>query len=231
MASDWWDDLIAPRDTFAQWIMAFFSIVATGVSVWAIIIVRDTLAINIDAVEQAREANKASWKAVEIARKSAEDALQLGKTEVRGYLSCDSGKFWLRERSIWIEIYLSNRGQSPLYDGKSNGRVGCMGRETSGDMYPLNGGFGAIAASGTTTCMLVKSYSGVSEDDIEQLKSGKGTVYINSRFKWTDVFGQELWAEYAISQHTDIKPEIVGGREFMAADLRAVCTDAWRENV
>lgn len=51
----WWPEFSA-RDTYAQWVMAALSVVATGFSVWAVFLVRDSLALNRDAVKAARDA-------------------------------------------------------------------------------------------------------------------------------------------------------------------------------
>ena len=70
-----WSTYTTPSDTYAQWIMAIFSAVATGVSVWAIILVRDTLKASTDAVELAREANNLTREAM-IADKRAWIAIE-----------------------------------------------------------------------------------------------------------------------------------------------------------
>jgi len=54
-----WEVYTKPTDTYAQWIMAFLSIVATGVSVWAVWLVRNTL-------EHTRLATKAAVDTAEI---------------------------------------------------------------------------------------------------------------------------------------------------------------------
>lgn len=60
----WWPEFSA-RDTYAQWIMAGLALVATGASIWAVLLLRDTLAATrqgtsaaADAAQQAIEANR-----------------------------------------------------------------------------------------------------------------------------------------------------------------------------
>jgi len=172
---------------FWAWLIGWIqALVAVG----GIYYIARTLDANRIAVEHAQEANRASWEAVGIAREAANTAQHIGKIQVRAYLSCDGGKFWLGDKSFWIELYLSNRGQSPLFDGDTRGRFGFMGTEMSRDMTSLAGGFGAISANGKTTCMLVKAYTEIADTDIEGLKSSGGRVYISTRITWRDVFGE-----------------------------------------
>ena len=46
------------EDTLAQWLMAVFGVITAGVSLWAVMLVRDTLRANLKAVENAQEANE-----------------------------------------------------------------------------------------------------------------------------------------------------------------------------
>lgn len=107
-SSGFWSAYAAPRDTYAQWIMAIFSIVATGVSVGAVILVRDTLRANTAAVDLAREANNLTREAM-IADKRAwiaiEDVVLLHPT-------CFS-----EERlNLRVEAVFKNVGSTPARD-------------------------------------------------------------------------------------------------------------------
>lgn len=63
-----------PReDTYAQWIMAAFAIMATFASVWAVLLLRDTLTATRDAVRSADDA-------VKVTR-------ELGQVQVRAYVA------------------------------------------------------------------------------------------------------------------------------------------------
>ncbi|MCA1365915.1 hypothetical protein I6F15_00630 [Bradyrhizobium sp. BRP14] len=55
--------MITPTDTLAQWIMAFFTVLATAISGWAVVLVRDTLSVN-------RRATDAAVSAVQVAEDS-----------------------------------------------------------------------------------------------------------------------------------------------------------------
>lgn len=96
-----WETYTSPTDTYAQWIMAILSLVATSVSIWAVWLVRNTL-------EETRSATKAAEGAVEITRK-------MGRAQTRAYIHIDVIE--LREVNsefgsyIWIGC--RNFGQTP----------------------------------------------------------------------------------------------------------------------
>ncbi|MDF3154782.1 hypothetical protein P3C58_22645 [Mesorhizobium sp. XAP10] len=61
-----WETYTTPTDTYAQWIMAALSVVATGVSAWAVWLVRDTLKLNQNAVDVAVKAMGVQERTFEI---------------------------------------------------------------------------------------------------------------------------------------------------------------------
>jgi len=54
----WTTRLVSAEDTLAQWLMAFFTVIATGVSLAAVIFVRESLDLSRKATEAAVSANK-----------------------------------------------------------------------------------------------------------------------------------------------------------------------------
>lgn len=88
------------QDTYAQWVMAIFSFVATVFSVWAVFLVRDSLALNRDAVRIAYDAVGAerAWLT---------------------YLDCQFGPAMApnengeQELSIGFKVVWKNTGRSP----------------------------------------------------------------------------------------------------------------------
>jgi len=64
----WAERLITLEDTAAQWLMAIFGVVATGVSVWAVLLVRDTLEVNRKATAAAVAAANAAHETNELTR-------------------------------------------------------------------------------------------------------------------------------------------------------------------
>lgn len=60
------------RDTVAQWIMAVFGVVAVGISIWAVALVRRTLHATRDALKEAQRTTLVAEKALEETRLSNE---------------------------------------------------------------------------------------------------------------------------------------------------------------
>jgi hypothetical protein len=61
-----WGTYVSPLDTLAQWIMAIFGTVATGISFWAVWLLRETLAATREAVDGAEKATEAALQTVRI---------------------------------------------------------------------------------------------------------------------------------------------------------------------
>ena len=102
----WWPELAA-RDTYAQWIMALLSVVATGISIWAVKLVRDTLVVTRDAVADTR---------------------QIGEAQVRAYLTVSGGRYSVGMGSTRYDIKIKNVGQSPARNVKSVCYIDLAGR-------------------------------------------------------------------------------------------------------
>ncbi|MFP9137911.1 hypothetical protein ACLI1C_12100 [Devosia sp. XGJD_8] len=101
----WWPEF-SVRDTYAQWAMTAVALVALGISVVGVVLVRFTF------IETRRTA--------EAAISSNETARRLGEAQVRAYVSWDSanrGTFHSTESAdIWgfiITPIIKNTGQSP----------------------------------------------------------------------------------------------------------------------
>lgn len=88
-------------DGYAQWIMAVFSAVATGASIWAVILLKDTLAATRDAVRAADDA-------VEVTR-------EMGRRQMRAYVEASSPTVFdfAVGRAPYIRYRPQNAGQTP----------------------------------------------------------------------------------------------------------------------
>lgn len=92
--------LFTPADTYAQWIMAALSIVATGISAWAVVLLRDTL-------QSTRDAVRAADDAVDVTR-------EMGIKQVRAYVFCEQVSLQWDNDSIKRVVFIwKNSGQSP----------------------------------------------------------------------------------------------------------------------
>lgn len=202
--------------------MAAAGLGALVVSIWAVVLLKRTLEATEKAVAKAGEGNRT-------AQRVAETTERIGKAQVRAYLSCEGGKFWLKKGMIWFEIYVSNKGQSPLFDGKCTGSISFMEPKRPLSHYPLGGGFGSLAAGSDGVMLLSLGYKVIDPDELERFVAGHGWAYFSATMKWKDVFGEEWWARYTISQDGQLKAEDVDGKSLQAGELRALCLDACRE--
>ncbi len=109
-----WEVYTSPTDTYAQWIMAILSIVATGVSVWAVWLVRNTL-------EETRAATKAAIDASDSAREAlgAERAwiLMLGQSIYHGKNAIHNDVVY--DELIGFALRFQNFGRTPAINVKS----------------------------------------------------------------------------------------------------------------
>jgi hypothetical protein len=98
-------------DTVAQWVMAFFTIVATGISLKAVFLIRDTLGANAAAVDQAKTANEIAKQSSDAALAHARKATEL---DLRPYVAFSGIEF---EKEFVVEnggfsIGLKNFGRT-----------------------------------------------------------------------------------------------------------------------
>jgi len=157
-------------------------------------------------------------------RKTLIETRRLGKIQMRAYLSCEGGKFWLKEKMIVFEIYLTNRGQSPLFNGKFSGTLTFFGDKGGSRTHErLVGGFGSITAGGTGTCMIVTTYTDVDEGELEGQRSGVLRFHIiHARIKWKDVFGDDHSIDLSLPQDGDLETEVADGKKVLTGNLRAM---------
>lgn len=90
------------EDTLAQWIMAVFAIVATGTSIWAVLLLRNTLVATRDAVRSADDA-------VTVTR-------ELGEAQTRAYVHVESAELrWGNPKGEHPRVTFTaiNTGQTP----------------------------------------------------------------------------------------------------------------------
>ena len=103
----WWHHdgaFVSSKDTLAQWAMAFLGIIATGLSGWAVLLLRDTL-------RETKVAAKAAQDAVAVTR-------DIGERQVRAYVSFKTVEPLFGDGGLIIPSYhfipiIRNSGQSP----------------------------------------------------------------------------------------------------------------------
>jgi len=100
-----------PReDTYAQWIMAAFSVVATLASIFAVVLLNDTLAATRDAVRAADDA-------VKVTR-------DLGQAQVRAYIDINDVSYRISRDMLIVRGRLCNIGQSPAFNFDASPKAG-----------------------------------------------------------------------------------------------------------
>lgn len=117
--------LFTADDSFAQWIVALFTVAATAVSVKAVFLLRDTLKANSSAVEQAKDANKIARAAIGFDSRAW---LKLTAQHVRVTPIEDN-----RLLIVW-GAHVENIGKSPATDIRFYTRVVAL---SSGDARPM----------------------------------------------------------------------------------------------
>lgn len=182
-----WNIHTSPEDTYAQWVMALFSMFATGISVWAVVLLRNTLVTT-------REAVRAADDAVMVTR-------EMGKAQVRAYLSAVGGEFSLDGTWFWLKVRVRNDGQSParaitldatisvmVPRGKKFQRLARLERV---DSQPGQGQGGQIQAGDERSIFLLWSHTDIGTEAYGHIADTNTAVEVHGRLKWIDVFDDE----------------------------------------
>lgn len=117
---NYWDGLIgtfiSPSDTLAQWVMAFFTIAATGVLILTL-----------------RSANKTNLAAIKASR-AALEANAIMRQQSAGYLVIDGVEIQAQKYGVIVLVTAKNIGQRPVRMGRVEGLVSFSWRkENDGD--------------------------------------------------------------------------------------------------
>jgi len=177
--------------------MAAFGIVATGVSFWAVIVVRDTLVVS-------RRATEAAVEAVAVTRR-------IGEAQVRAYLSCTGATYNIAEQICAAEITIKNFGQSPARRATVKARAATLNLENpEGDPYIFSPEksmeFFEIPASceDTRTILFLLTFgAGVCAEIVEDAR----LFHIDCVLEWVDVFDETqvikfyLFADEGTNEH------------------------------
>lgn len=186
--SSLWKRYISPfissEDTLAQWVMAVFAAIATGVSIWAVALLRVTLA-------ETRNAVKSADDAVAVTR-------EIGQKQVRAYVVVNSAKYdWDKADEVVITVYIKNTGQSPASNIKMMG-------ECFFDVYPAqNIPDHPIPEMPQSTHLgggaeLHGFYRlrGDIEEGIQLIGKGTHAMYVQGTIIYDDVFGETHFTRY-----------------------------------
>ena len=154
------------QDSVAQWAMAIIAFFATGVSIWAVKLVRDTLDATRDGVLETR---------------------RIGEAQVRAYFSFGQLQYGLDQNEIRGLFSVTNTGQTPAFGIKFIIRLK-PGIEIDVYTNPLTQELGLIAA-GQERKMSFVFHGGFDSSFEAAIRHGiKFSIIID--VEWTDVFGR-----------------------------------------
>jgi hypothetical protein len=179
------------QDSYAQWLMAFFSVLATGVSFWAVRLVRDTL-------EQSRSATTAAFQANEISR-------EIGRSQTRAYLSVKTIEAQIESGMLVFYATVENSGQTPA----KKIRADCNLTVDTGEIYNVLAGKGTgqdhfvrhkpvfvgesdfVSVGKGLSIMFLWAHTDMKADHFDWLLTGKGLQVVDFRITWRDVYGED----------------------------------------
>lgn len=190
-----WGSWFTRRDTIAQWIMAGFGVVATVISVWAVILLRSTLKTTRDAVAVSRRGTDAADAAVAVTRDTAE-------WQLRSYLCLEqiSVSRFETGQTIEVETIIKNTGQTPARNVVGYTAIMC-------DRFPLDKEFPEIVRGTVPAFQTEVGHGGivrgviptktpVSAETIQSIINGNVAVYVWGEVPYKDIFGKEWFTRY-----------------------------------
>lgn len=112
--------LLTLDDTLAQWVMAFFTIAATAVSLKAVFLVRDTLELNRKATDAAEISARAAFTSVRVTEETAQTQLRpyVFLNQIIDVALVDDATGQVPRRRIIAQW--KNAGQTPAYRVTAN---------------------------------------------------------------------------------------------------------------
>jgi hypothetical protein len=179
-APSFWRTYTTPQDTYAQWIMAALSFFATGISVWAVWLVRDTL-------EENRRATLAAEDAVALSR-------NIGIAQTRAFVFCErfERQFLARKEDETI-LHWSfipawrNAGNTP-----TKGAISCVNSMVSSRKLPDDFDFSDYGPSerimiGPGAIMHANSVK-IPLETMQSIYSGSAHAYIWGWIEYRDIY-------------------------------------------
>lgn len=178
----WTERFIVLEDTPAQWLMAVFSIVATVASIYAVLLLRDTLTETRAAVRAADDA--------------VAETRRIGEAQVRAYLACTGAKYRIVNQLCVVTVAIRNSGQSPAKQATISGRLIAYNMDSVGNddqflrgPYRLTEMF-AIPAAGEEDDTLLLQVP-FAPDIRDELATGTRLIMVECTMVWTDVFNKQ----------------------------------------
>lgn len=188
-------------DGVAQWVMAITSILALGVSAWAVWLVRRSLVLTREAVEAAVRSADLADKAITVTR-------EVGEAQSRAYINVKEANFDQGQERATLVI--QNFGQTSAYDVivKTTWSVN-DGKTTD---YPHN--FGIIDPDHSHVAIV-----NFSAQDVSDIARKGNVLNIHCDIAYRDVFKTKWVREVRYVLHPDLSSKNGGsGKMYIAAD-------------
>lgn len=169
------------EDSLAQWLMAAFGVVATGVSFWAVIIVRDTLELN-------RISTDAAVSAVKVTRR-------IGEAGLRAYVNCrDCEITYLAPDACPTAVLgITNDGETPASNVIVFARADLFPwPETRNEVIFVSSDKSTVGLIGDQIYPRdVIMRKPVSQQDINAYYNGEKALFVSIEIVFVDIFGLE----------------------------------------
>lgn len=174
------------QDTIAQWAMAVLALAATGISIWAVALIRETLA-------ETRRATSAAQDTVAETRR-------IGEAQTRAYVAVTSCVFGSVGGFATAKLTIKNCGQTPAHRVILDFKSGV--HEAIDMSFVRVGGPNHILtpkqtlAAGSEAQIDAKSDVGYNGALINNLDAGSHIFVVNGLVRYFDVFGRQWEQEF-----------------------------------
>jgi hypothetical protein len=201
-------------DGWAQWAMAIVSLLALGVSAWAVALLKKTLTATRAAVKEAEIATKAAQDSVRVTSR-------IGQAQSRGYLTAKEARFSSDLEHAACQICVENTGQSPAEVVRITGtikvhEVGSGGGSDIGARYELQTAddFPRLSVSGRSQANTAIFWSAKKQpkfaDAMNIIRGGK-PFFVDVTVTYVDVFEERHEIKFRVTTLND--DSVYGGFE------------------
>jgi hypothetical protein len=182
-------------DGVAQWSMAATGILALLLSAWAVWLIRGTLRLTAETLDQAREATKAAQEAVYVTSNTA-------KQQLRAYISAQSTELVMNGTIAEARVGIKNCGQTPAIDMRSWSHMKlCRHHECQFEQ----GKFSANTSAGPASLHFLSSELDLTNEQFLALKNGEMVVYLWGVVEYRDIFGELRFTNFRSISTRELK--------------------------
>ncbi|MCB1431838.1 MAG: hypothetical protein KDK75_05175 [Alphaproteobacteria bacterium] len=179
------------RDSYAQWLMAVFSIVATGVSMWAVGLVKGTL-------DETRLARDASERAIGEAQEANNISRAMAMLQLRAYLTVSECQHQALPDGYLLSVVIRNSGQTPAFGVRHQSESFASDYPNGGDRPTPDVGdtHSSITGPGESITCSRRLYVDNMNRTIDDLTNSRVGLWIHGKVVYTDCFGDNHWLTF-----------------------------------